>query len=110
MAKKLDLSSVLDSLPEILKLVDTKWDSFAGSVESNGREAAKVAAAKAEALAKEAAVAADKAKQLARKQAKNPVAQAIAVGFAVALVAGIAYALFKPDEDDLWQQAEDESA
>jgi hypothetical protein len=26
----------------------------------------------------------------------------------VALVAGVAYALFKPDEDDLWQQAEDE--
>jgi hypothetical protein len=26
----------------------------------------------------------------------------------VALVAGVAYALYKPDEDDLWQQAEDE--
>ena len=49
------------------------------------------------------------AQKVAVKQAKNPVAQWIAVGLAAALVAGVAYALYRPDEDDLWQQAEDEA-
>lgn len=106
MAKKLDLNAIFETVPELLKVLDGKWDALSGSVGTSSREAAEVAAAKAEALAKEAAVAAEKAKQLAKKQAKNPVAQVIAVGFAVALVAGIAYALFKPDEEDLWQQVE----
>lgn len=109
MAKKLDLSALLETVPELLKVLDGKWDALSDTVGTSSREAAKLAAAKADALAKEAALAAEKAKQLAKKQAKNPVAQVVAVGLAVALVAGIAYALFKPEEDDLWEQAEDET-
>ena len=93
MAKKLDLSAILDVLPEILKVVDSKWDALSDD---------------AVAVAKKAKSAAAKANIVAKKQAKNPVAQWITVGLAVALVAGVAYALYKPAEEDLWQQAEDE--
>lgn len=110
MAKKFDLTALIESLPEVAKLFDDKWDALAQSVGSSSRDAAKLAAAKAEALAKEASVAAAKAKQLAKKQAKNPIAQTLAVGFAVALVAGVAYALFKPTEEELWQQVEVDEA
>jgi hypothetical protein len=108
MAKKFDLSALLDVVPELLKLADTKWDAVSNDVAESSKKAAKAAAERAEVLAKEAAQAAEKAKQLAKRQAKNPVAQWVTVGLAVALIAGVAYALFKPDEDDLWQQAEDE--
>ena len=108
MAKKFDLSALFEVVPELLKLADTKWDALSSDVAESSKKAAKAAADRAESLAKEAAVAAEKAKQLAKRQAKNPVAHWITVGLAVALVAGVAYALFKPDEDDLWQQAEDE--
>jgi uncharacterized membrane protein len=97
MAKKLDLSAILEVLPEILKVVDTKWDA----VSDDAVKAAKKAKAAA-------AQASSKANVVVKKQAKNPLAQWITVGLAVALVAGVAYALYKPDEDDLWQQAEDE--
>lgn len=85
MAKKLDLSALVEVLPEILKVVDTKWESLSD-------DAVKVA---------------KKAKSVAKKQAKNPVAQWVAVGLAAALVAGVAYALFKPAEEDLWHQVDD---
>jgi uncharacterized membrane protein YebE (DUF533 family) len=97
MAKKLDLSALVDVLPEILKVVDSKWDSLSD-------DAVKVAK-KAKSAAKQASA---QVVVVGKKQAKNPVAQWITVGLAVALVAGVAYALYKPDEDDLWQQAEDE--
>ena len=97
MAKKLDLSAILEVLPEILKVVDSKWDSVSD-------DAVKVAK-KATAAAGQVSA---KAVHVGKKQAKNPVAQWLTVGLAVALVAGVAYALYKPDEDDLWQQAEDE--
>ena len=94
MAKKLDLNALLAVLPEIMKVVDTRWDALSDEAE--------VVAAKAKRAAKTA-------QKVAVKQAKNPVAQWIAVGLAAALVAGVAYALYRPDEDDLWQQAEDEA-
>ena len=87
MAKKIDLNALLEVLPEIVKVVDSKWSDFSD----------------------EAGVLAKKAKKVAKKQAKNPVAQWVAVGLAAALVAGVAYALYRPEEDDLWQQAEDEA-
>jgi uncharacterized membrane protein YebE (DUF533 family) len=97
MAKKLDLSTLVEVLPEILKVVDSKWDALSDDAV---KVAKKAKSAAAEVSAKAAVV--------GKKQAKNPVAQWIAVGLAAALVAGVAYALFKPEEDDLWQQAEDE--
>lgn len=106
MAKKFDLTALVEALPELAKLFDDKWDALAQSVSTSSRDAAKQAAAKAEFLAKEASVAAAKAKQLAKKQAKNPVAQTFAIGFAVALVAGVAYALLKPAEEELWEQVD----
>lgn len=87
MTKKIDLNALLEVLPEIVKVVDSKWSD----------------------ISDEAGVLAKKAKKVAKKQAKNPVAQWVAVGLAAALVAGIAYALYRPEEDDLWQQAEDET-
>ena len=80
MAKKLDLHELLELLPAISEI----WDDAAAGAKKAGKRVA--------------------------KQAKNPVYGWVAVGLAVAVTATIAYSILKPEEDELWNEVQAESA